>query len=438
MKYSTPRRPLLKVKLKLKSKSSSFGLLIFMSILSCVWALLSFNVFSITLVIACIFLWLQFYDTKRKLTHLEIERWVNQTRAFTDQDLTINHRIQSPFGDIDASISSHITASGFLTYNLFEKTLLIRKSESVYVQSKISFPTRGKKILSDFFVFYEHPINLFRHYACYSGKEEILVLPKIMYIESFPSRLRELLPAERSEFKLLEDTTQIKGVREYFNEPLSKIHWKISAKLGKLCVKELDYTAISNTVLYLDLNLSSEIFARKVWAQIRKNYEEDAVIATSSIIYLLANRGNLIDLVVVGKEVLRRNYMVNSDWVSAVELLAKAEGDENGPQLPEEFFKDLYRLTPSNTILIISMYLTDTLLPLLIQARTRCARVIVLLIPYGFRDPRFKPAKTYEMYPLDMQKLIEKAKILEKEQIIVRIIRPNQSLQEVFDEIQRS
>ncbi|HEY8543230.1 MAG TPA: DUF58 domain-containing protein, partial [Pseudothermotoga sp.] len=82
------------------------------------------------------------------------------------------------------------------------------------------------------------------------------------------------------------------------------------------------------------------------------------------------------------------------------------------------------------------MYLTDSLLPSLINARAKVSRVIVLLIPYGFRDPRYKPTKTYEMYPLDMQRLSEKARLLEKEQIIVRIIKPSQTLQEVFDEIQ--
>jgi hypothetical protein len=36
---------------------------------------------------------------------------------------------------------------------------------------------------------------------------------------------------------------------------------------------------------------------------------------------------------------------------------------------------------------------------------------------------------------LDMVKLNEKAKLLEQEQIIVRIIKPSQTLQEVFYEI---
>lgn len=60
---------------------------------------------------------------------------------------------------------------------------------------------------------------------------------------------------------------------------------------------------------------------------------------------------------------------------------------------------------------------------------------MVFLLPYGFRDPRYRPARTYEMYPLDMVKLREKAKLLEQEQVIVRIIKPNQTLQEVFYEI---
>lgn len=424
------------MKLELQKTTSSSGILSLFTTLSVLWLLVNLNGFSVILCICCGFLWFNYFSTKQKIGNLDIERWANRTRTFTNEDVIIHHRLCCSSGNMNINILSQIKVAGLLTYNLLDQPVHLQKSQPIILQAKTTFSTRGKKVLNDFIVVYEHPLGFFKHWAHYAAEQQILVLPKIMYLESFPSRLRELLPGTRSDFKLLEDTTQTKGVREYSNEPLNKIHWKISAKLGKLYVKELDFTAVSNTVIYLDLNLSKDIFAKNVWAQIRKNYEEEAVLATSSIIYWLTQQGNFIDIVVVAREVLRRNYGSTSDWVNAVELLAMAEGDENGPQLADELVKDLYVLNPSNTLVIISMYLTDSLLPSLINARAKVSRVIVLLIPYGFRDPRYKPTKTYEMYPLDMQRLSEKARLLEKEQIIVRIIKPSQTLQEVFDEIQ--
>lgn len=424
------------MKLELKKITSSSGTLWFLTSLSILWLLISLNGFSLIALVACAFLWFNYLSTKRKICNLEVERWANTTRAFTNESITVYHKLCSPSTTLSVTAISQIKIAGLLSYNLLERTLTLTKSQPITLEARTSFSTRGKKILKDFMVIYEHPLGFFKHWATYSKEQEIFILPKIMHLESFPSRLRELLPGNRSDFKLLEDSTHIKGVREYTNEPLNRVHWKISAKLGSLYVKELDFTAISNTIIYLDLNLSKDIFAKAVWAQIRKNYEEEAVLATSSIIYWLTQRGNVVDLIVVGKEVFKRNYGSSTDWVSAVELLAMAEGDENGPQIAEELTKNLYTLNPSNTLVIISMYLTDSLLPLLINARAKVSRVIVLLIPYGFRDPRYKPSRTYEMYPIDMVKLREQAKLLEKEQIIVRIVKPSQTLQEVFDEIQ--
>ncbi len=424
------------MKLKPRKIVSSNSLLAILTVLSTLWLVANLNGFSVLLSVSCVFLWMNYFTTRQTIANLEVERFSNRTRAFTNEDVIVTHRLYNKSGSLRVTVLSQIEIAEFLSYNLLEQEVTLKKSQTVTIQAKTSFSTRGRKVLTDFVVVYEHPLGFFKHWAYYHADQEILVLPKIMHLESFPSRLRELLPGSKSDFKLLEDTTQVKGVREYSSEPLNRVHWKISAKLGSLYVKEFDFTAISSTILYLDLNLSKEIFAKNVWAQIRKNYEEEAVLAASSIIYWLTRFGNLIDLVVIAKDVLKTNYTPKSDWVSAVELLAMAKGDENGPQLNEELAKDLYRLTPSNTLVIISMYLTDSLLPLLINARAKCSRVIVLLIPYGYRDPRYKPSRTYEMYPIDMQRLGDRAKLLEREQIIVRIVKPSQTLQEVFDEIQ--
>ncbi|MEJ5229607.1 MAG: DUF58 domain-containing protein [Pseudothermotoga sp.] len=424
------------MRLELRKIVSSNSLLTILTVFSILWLVANLNGFSVLLSVSCAFLWMNYFTTKQAVTNLEVERFPNRTRAFTNEDVIVTHKLRNNSGSLKVTVLSQIEVAELLSYNLLEREVTLKKSQTVTIQAKTSFSTRGKKLLTDFVVVYEHPLGFFKHWAYYCADQEILVLPKIMHLESFPSRLRELLPGSKSDFKLLEDTTQVKGVREYSSEPLNRVHWKISAKLGSLYVKEFDFTAISNTILYLDLNLSKEIFAKNVWAQIRKNYEEEAVLAASSIIYWLTRFGNLVDIVVIAKDVLKTNYTPKSDWVSAVELLAMAKGDENGPQLNEELAKDLHRLTPSNTLVIVSMYLTDSLLPLLISAKAKCSRVIVLLIPYGYRDPRYKPSKTYEMYPIDMQRLLDRAKLLEREQIIVRIVKPSQTLQEVFDEIQ--
>ncbi|WP_448515979.1 DUF58 domain-containing protein [Pseudothermotoga sp.] len=421
------------MKLKLRSISWNVQTLIVLSVVAVVWLILSTTVFSALYSSLCVFLWLHFLETKRDISRLQIERKISTERAFTNQDVSFHHSVASS-KRLKVTLLGQIEVGSSLTYNLFERDVFVGP-EPVRIDVKTSFPTRGRKVLKDLFCYYEHPLGLFRIWARFNASQEVLVLPRLMPLEFFPSRLREPLPGRTSDFKLFEDPLRIKGLREYSNDPIKKIHWKASAKFGKLLVKEYEHTALSKTFLFIDLNMAKEIFARNVWAQIRTSYEEEAVRAATAILYWLSQGNDTINMTVVGKQVLEMDWTSQDGWVRAVEMLALAEGAEDGPQLSEVLFSQVPKLTFTSTVVVLSMYLTDSILPVLLEARARCARVMVFLIPYGYRDPKYRAGRTYEMYPLDMVKLNEKAKLLEQEQIIVRIVKPSQTLQEVFYEI---
>lgn len=421
------------MKLKLRSISWNVQPLIVLSVTAIVWLILSATVFSVLFFSLSVFLWLHFLETRRDISKLRIERRISTERAFTNQDVSFHHSVVSS-KRLKLTLLGQIEVGSSLTYNLFERDVFVG-SEPVRIDVKTSFPTRGRKVLKDLCCYYEHPLGLFKIWARFNTPQELLVLPRLMPLEFFPSRLREPLPGRRSDFKLFEDPLRIKGLREYSNDPIKKVHWKASAKFGKLLVKEYDHTAMSRTFLFIDLNMAREIFARNVWAQIRTSYEEEAVRAATAILYWLSQGNDTICMSIVGKQVLEMDWASQDGWVRAVEMLALAEGAEDGPQLSEVLFSQVPKLTFTSTVVVLSMYLTDSILPVLLETRARCARVMVFLIPYGYRDPKYRAGRTYEMYPLDMVKLNEKAKLLEQEQIIVRIIKPSQTLQEVFYEI---
>lgn len=422
------------MKLNLNGIATNVQPLILLSIISLIWLAFDVTVFSVLFASVCFLLWLNYLDVKKSVSKLEVHRECSTERLFIGDEVWIHHRVRSPGGWISITLLGQIQVGRSLTYNLFEKNITVG-SEPVSLDAKTSFPTKGKKVLRDLVCYYEHPFGLFKIWAKFNAPQELLVLPKLMPLEFFPARLREPLPGRRSDFKLFEDPLRIRGLRTYSNDPIKKIHWKASAKFGKLLVKEYESTATSRTFIFVDLNMSKEIFAKNVWAQIRTNYEEEAVHAATAILYWISQSNDAINMTVVGKQVLEMNWASNDGWVRAVEMLAMAEGDEDGPQLTDVLFSQIPKFTLTSTVVVLSMFLTDSILPVLLKARTRCARLMVFLLPYGFRDPRYRPARTYEMYPLDMVKLHEKAKLLEQEQVIVRIIKPNQTLQEVFYEI---
>jgi uncharacterized protein (DUF58 family) len=422
------------MRLNVKSAKSSYRPLVWLSTVGSLWFLFQPSTFSLLFGCLVIIFWIEFFFTKNFLLNLVINRFTERNRAFVNQEFKIIYTIASNMSgrfviELIPSLYGNTPST-----KISGKKLSVSNGKKTKIEFDLSFSKRGIKDVSNCTIFYTDPLGLFKHWINFGATEKIIILPDIMDIENFPSRLRELLPGSTSDFKLLEDLTRIRGVREYNFEALNKIHWKISAKLGKLYVKEHDYTAIGNIKFYVDLNLSNEIHAKNVWSQIREFYQEDAIKAACAVVYSCYLKGNHVDLTVIGEKVLKVEN--TKDWVKIVELLAMVQGTNNGPQIDEVLIKEIEKLTPSSTLVIMSMFLTNSILPLLLKARARCAKVLVIIMPYGFRDPKYKPGKDYSLYPRDMEKLLERARVLENEQIIVRIIRANQSFQEVLSEIE--
>jgi hypothetical protein len=81
------------------------------------------------------------------------------------------------------------------------------------------------------------------------------------------------------------------------------------------------------------------------------------------------------------------------------------------------------------------MHLTEKEIPLLLQLRARCAKVIVWLMPYGYRPSDTYRSRSFEMPHPEAAKLLEHAKILEENRIIVKFFMDNDALQEVIDRV---
>jgi hypothetical protein len=86
-------------------------------------------------------------------------------------------------------------------------------------------------------------------------------------------------------------------------------------------------------------------------------------------------------------------------------------------------------------VVVLSLYLGESVLPDLVKARSRASRVVVLLMPFGLRKPGQLPGKSYQMLPMAMEELKRRSSLLEEEQIIVRVVEENRSLAETFGEV---
>jgi len=117
-------------------------------------------------------------------------------------------------------------------------------------------------------------------------------------------------------------------------------------------------------------------------------------------------------------------------------VLADTRGSDQGPQLSEIIEEDLERFDPATTVVIISMYLGEDILPQLLKAKSHCSRVVVIIIPFNPRDPWTKRTISYQMLPRTIESLKRRAALLEEEQIVVRVVGDNQSIQEVLVDLE--
>lgn len=142
------------------------------------------------------------------------------------------------------------------------------------------------------------PLGLDRRSAFFEpSAREIVVYPKLRPLEHFalPSRLP--VGEVRSSQRIFEDPARIAGIREYTDkDSLKRIHWKVSARTGRLHVKEYDPSmAIENLML---LNLD----AREYDPSQRYSAPELAIEVAASVAYHLHKRRQGVGLVTNGAD----------------------------------------------------------------------------------------------------------------------------------------
>ncbi len=151
------------------------------------------------------------------------------------------------------SIKLNLKVQGLEESNEF--LLFVGKREKEEILASKYFPRRGLWKITGYFISSTFPFSLFERKRFTEMNEEIIVYPKI--IELYP-----FLPDEL--YSLGEIPSKSKGYEEDFfglrdwrdGDDKKYIHWKVSAKKGKVIVKELAQPKKSFITLIVDPYLS--------------------------------------------------------------------------------------------------------------------------------------------------------------------------------------
>ena len=168
--------------------------------------------------------------------------------------------------------------------------------------------------------------GLHRRFQIRSEPQYLTVYPKVLPIDGYDLSSRRPIGEIKMTHRLFEDPTRIAGVRAYQEgDPLNRIHWRATARTGKLQSKIYESSTVAGLTVILDFHKNG--FQR----QHEPMRSELAVTAAISIVNTVQLLGQQVGLLTNGRDAAER--MRQQGW--DVELDDRQQAQQAGAMLAE-------------------------------------------------------------------------------------------------------
>jgi uncharacterized protein (DUF58 family) len=247
--------------------------------------------------------------------------------------------------------------------------------------SRTTCTMRGKFTLGPATLSSGDPFGLFRLERVHGTTNELVVYPRAEALTSFVLPVAALPGGQASNGRTLEATASVAGVRDYvFGDGMNRIHWRSTARTGRLMVKEFELDPSAQAYVVLDM-------AREAYAPLDgdgprspHNAEEYAVGAAVSIArYLLDGRRD-VGMIAWGQHhELLTPEREERQMLKVLEALAVLRAHGAHP-LAEVLTAEGMRFGRSSSLVVITPSLDQAWVAALQQLLYRGVRATVLLL----------------------------------------------------------
>jgi len=129
----------------------------------------------------------------------------------------------------------------------------LRPRSTHKITYRITFQHRGVYPIGPLVLESGDLFGFFRRYKVVAPPQFVTVLPKIAALAGYEIASRRPIGDVRLSHRLYEDPTRIAGVRLYQqNDPLNRIHWKATARTGRLHTKIIEPSCLAGTTILID------------------------------------------------------------------------------------------------------------------------------------------------------------------------------------------
>jgi len=148
-------------------------------------------------------------------------------------------------------------------------------------------------------------LGLHRRYRVATAPHYLLVLPRLIPLAGYDVGSRRPIGEIQVAYRTMEDPTLLSGIREYQSgDSMNRVHWRATARTGKLHSKIFQPTSVAGAMLLLDLHRNSNPDHHE------PNRTDLAVTAVASIAHTLYSMKQQFGLVTNGRDAADR---INSE-----------------------------------------------------------------------------------------------------------------------------
>ncbi len=189
---------------------------------------------------------------------------------------------------------------------------MLGAGKDAVVRYKIECRMRGYYQLGPLLLESGDLFGLHRRHRVVTQPHFLLVYPRVVQLEGYDLASRRPIGDVRLTHRLYEDPTRIGGVRQYqAGDPLSRIHWRATARTGALHSKVYEPSTLAGATILLDLHRAG--YPKRG----EPDRSELAVTAAASLANAVYELGQQVGLVSNGRDAadrIRQEGWENQDF----------------------------------------------------------------------------------------------------------------------------
>lgn len=250
---------------------------------------------------------------------------------------------------------------------------------------ELFFPQRGLYTVGPLIVEAGDPLGLFSLKRTLDKGQNILVYPAAVELPFFQAEAGPLL----NKLRTGDATGVISGIREYVpGDGLNRIHWRSSAHMDKLMVKEFEIDRTEKIWVILDLS-RDQFFGTG-----SETTEEYGIRIAASLIKKYADSGRSVGLIAQNQRY--HLFPAQQGYVNLWRImddLAVMKADGQVP-LPRILSRSSETLTGNAVALVITASMGEEIMEAVINARKKGIRAILILLDAASFGAGLSPQKT--------------------------------------------